>query len=50
MTMGKESDLEILEMVVREGADFGSLLNAMPLCIIAVMVGVWELVVEVGWS
>lgn len=30
MTMGKESDLEILEMVVREGADFGSLLNAMP--------------------
>jgi len=30
MTMGKESDLEILEMVVREGADFCSLLNAMP--------------------
>ena len=38
MTMGKESDLEILEMVVREGADFGSLLNAMPLYIIAFMV------------
>ena len=38
MTMGRVSELEILEMVVREGADFGNILEVILLYIIGVMV------------
>lgn len=36
--MGRVSELEILEMVVREGADFSNILEAILLYIIGVMV------------